>query len=456
MAFDDFYDFENTYGGVESQQGRAGPGDRGEDSLALRNRQDVVARQREQQAQAATRNALVQQLAANPVTAIESNPSAWQQVVDFLTKKNEAGIPNITSVMPAAGTVNAIVSGAPVVAERLNKLYDALPGERINPNDVYYNEESTAGIGAPAINRYDDLFSRPGYITDRGEDYVPPSYGAANGQYYDTASGTPVAVPFEDVLTGQQDEAMLRVLQHIAQQGLDADTYGGQFRTELEGVNVPEGTTDFTEFFPQNIGQLLENTITERTRNEFGQRFEEFAPTGFEFDKFASTADDAIIDDILSKRYGEALSPLNNAQARGNLSDQGYNFGVGQLNDQRAGATTTLGETGTSILDRYRGNLTDIATEGRLATGNYTLGQDFDPNTYRDRIDTTAGELSGNLRGDITNAIGPNPLFDTSTALQKAGVAQGAVNETRPLYDVLARRSEARSGQRGLGTQGVF
>jgi hypothetical protein len=117
---------------------------------------------------------------------------------------------------------------------------------------------------------------------------------------------------------------------------------------------------------------------------------------------------------------------LNNAQARGNLSDQGYNFGVGQLNDQRAGATTTLGETGTSVLDRYRGNLTDIATEGRQAAGNYTLVKTSIRKHTVIGLIRTVGELGGNLRGDITNAIGPNPLFDTSTALQKAGVAQGA------------------------------
>jgi hypothetical protein len=405
---------------------------------------------------------------SNPYTKADFDPQG---------NMRQNSVPNaIVQAVPFGPMVNAAIGAYGAYKNPQPNLGDinstaTVPGGVGSPNGTFTPDGTNPTAAADIAGAYqhntfpgqeraantpsytDDFLSR---YDDRGENYVAPQYGQYQGQYYNTAGGGADAVPFADVLAGEQESALLNVMQHILQQGLDPNQYGSQFETELQGINVPEGTTDFSQYFPQNIGQQLENTITERTRNEFGQQFENFAPTGFEFDKFSSTSDDAIIDDILSKRYGEALSPLNNAQARGNLSDQGYNFGVGQLNDQRAGATTTLGETGTSVLDRYRGNLTDIATEGRQAAGNYTLGQDFNPQTYSDRIDTTVGELGGNLRGDITNAIGPNPLFDTSTALQKAGVAQGAVNETRPLYDVLARRSEARSGSRGLGTQGVF
>ena len=452
---------DQNYSGRESSAYGGDPSYSGGNDPALI---EALIRQNEAQAQRTTQQQTLASARGNPIQSVAPAPGMLDQLMNWLGEKDDKGIPTGANLaMPTP--LSAIIHGAPVVGDALTKGYTALnDGMKPTPSGIntnlptdeidtqQYHANSQYGTAIPTRA---SLFGDQEYL-NRGEDYVRPQYGVANNQYYNTAGASPAAVPFNEVLGGQQDDAMARILQHLMQQGLGADQYGGQFRTELEGINVPEGTTDFSQYFPSNVGQQLEDSITERTRNEFGQQFEEFAPTGFEFDKFGSTSDDAIIDDILNKRFGEALSPLKNAQARGNLGDQGYNFGVSQLNDQRAGATTTLGETGTSVLDRYRGNLTDIATEGRQAAGNFTLGQDFNPQTYSDRIDTTVGELGGNLRGDITNAIGPNPLFDISGALQKAGTNQGAVNETRPLYDVLARKSEARQGSRGLGTQGVF
>ena len=246
----------------------------------------------------------------------------------------------------------------------------------------------------------------------------------------------------------------------FGQKGLDVSEYDDRIRAELDRAQAGIGYGSQPQFGSDIGTNLLDNLRNEQIRG-FQKGINEFAPEGFEQSAFASTADDAILQAILGEQFGTASDSILRARDRGTLNDQGFEYAMTNLDQQRKAAEARLQDTGGGILEGYRGELGGIVDNARTGAGGWDFGDTFDPNTYRTQLETRQGELGGRLEGDIRNAIGGEQFFNTSDLIQKGGVGQGAQNtgmggQSGSLLGAISKRKEDEGQERGLGTAGSF
>lgn len=244
------------------------------------------------------------------------------------------------------------------------------------------------------------------------------------------------------------------------QRGLDPTEYAPRIGSALDRAQagIAFGAQPV---FSGDIG----DTLLEQLRNEqirgFQRSVNEFAPEGFATNAFGSTSDDAIIEAILGEQFGEASDSVLRARDRGTLNDQGFQYAMTNLEQQRRAAAARLQNLGGGVLEGYRGQLQDLADTARQGAGSWDFGDTFDPTIYRTQLEQRQGELSDLLEGDLRNAVGGEQFFNVADLLQKGGVSQGATNtglgaQSGGLLTAIADRKKQEEQQRGLGTTGSF
>ena len=246
----------------------------------------------------------------------------------------------------------------------------------------------------------------------------------------------------------------------FTQRGLDPTEYDPRIQAALDREQAGI-TFGMNPVFSSDIGTNLLNDLRNEQIRGYQRSINEYAPEGFERNAFASTADDAIIEAILSEQFGEASDAILRARDRGTLNDAGFRYAMDNLGTQRSAAGSRLQDIGGGILEGYRGELGGIASNARTGAGNFDFGDTFNPDIYRDQITSRQGELSGRLEGDIRNAIGGEQFFNTADLIQKGGVGQGATNtglggQSGSLLAAISQRKQDEEKQRGLGTTGSF
>lgn len=267
----------------------------------------------------------------------------------------------------------------------------------------------------------------------------------------------PTSVPAKEALARAQQAAQ----GYVSGRGLDYGEFAGDINSELDRIykSIPYGpSVNADAYFDAEglTGNVLSRTEANR-RSQYTNQFDNmFGPT-YADTAFADTFDDDILNSILEEQYGVARDRIDNQKKRGALIDTGYNAAIGDLDRQRTEASSRLQSTGGDVLAGYRGQLTDLISQGRKAASGYTLGQTFDPNTYKTQIESKKADLSGRLEGDVRSAVGPDSLFDPQRALGSGYTGQGAQNTDRQgILDVLSQRETQRRQKRGVGSQGVF
>lgn len=266
---------------------------------------------------------------------------------------------------------------------------------------------------------------------------------------------------FGETLLGNRANAYGNIGREFEQRGLEPGGYDDRINAALDlaqqGMTFDTGRNTFDS----TIGSSLVDDLRNETIRGFQGDINEFAPEGFARDAFGTTSDDAIIDSILAEQFGEASDTILRARDRGTLNDQGFRYAMDNLGTQNIAANSRLQDTGGGILSSYQDQLRDIAGNARTGAGGYDFGDTFSPDTYREQLDTTRGELGGRLEGDIRNAIGGEQFFNTADLIQKGGVGQGAQNtglgaQSGSLLAAFGDRKNREEQQRGLGTQGSF
>lgn len=251
----------------------------------------------------------------------------------------------------------------------------------------------------------------------------------------------------------------------IGDYGLNEQEFLPRIQSELaylRGTANPYYTADPTQLFSEASIDNIFNQEQERLRRQYGNQLDEFAPTGFARTAIPGTADDAIIDAILSEQRSGAEQQIFNQFQRGQLTEPAYNFALSQLDNVGTGARAQLQGIGQGILEEGRGSLRDLASEARQGAQNYQLGSSFDPGYYQGLFDTTRDEFTGNLEGRLRSAIGDQQFFDVDSILARAGTFQGPQNTPNNadpngagVPDV-NRNPVLNPNQGGFGQPGVF
>lgn len=260
--------------------------------------------------------------------------------------------------------------------------------------------------------------------------------------------------------TSAYEKAKQDAQRYVTDRGLDYSQYGGDIDRELERIykSVPYGpSVDASSYFDPNTASNVLNKTESAKRTGYLNQFNALLPEDYSKQAFADTSDDEIIDKILGEQYGKATSLVDMNKKRGTLTDSGYSSALNTLAQQKQQASSKLQNIGGNVLTGYRGQIDDIIGEGRTKAGSYTLGQTYDPTSYKTQAETKRTDLSGRLEGDIRGSAGADSLFDTSSALGSGYQAQGAQNTSRQgILDALANKERSRQTQRGVGSQGAF
>ena len=175
------------------------------------------------------------------------------------------------------------------------------------------------------------------------------------------------------------------------------------------------------------MGKTLFDEGSTTLRNKNNRLLDQFVGSGFENELVRDDLDDSAIEAILDESFSDASKYGEGLLKRGVITGTGFNGAIDALDKQRSAARRRLTELGDSVLESQRGSLRDIAGEARSSVNNLNLGDLFDPDKYRGRVNNSFDDFVAGL-GEELRGFTPNDLFDTSDFAINAGSSQGAQN----------------------------
>jgi hypothetical protein len=229
----------------------------------------------------------------------------------------------------------------------------------------------------------------------------------------------------------------------------------------IENRNIalgPATATDITASFENpNFGPSILNQERLARINSFGQDI----GGAFPGDAFGGTLNDRIVDEIIKERQGPAEKRISAYGARGNLNPTGGQTANLFIQGQVPEARKRVEEVGTTVLGGGQRDVDVIRGRAEEQAGGYKLGEGlFDVAPFSEERTGLIEERKGTFGTDIREAIGPEPLFDVTGALQAGGRAQGVVSgrgQNPALLDQIAARelgSLSARNRRSLGSRG--
>jgi hypothetical protein len=201
------------------------------------------------------------------------------------------------------------------------------------------------------------------------------------------------------------------------------------------------------------------NTATTSRQSQLKNQLNSAAGDGFEYQYFADTADDDILTEILTQQREDAMQYVDAAKARGQLNDVGYTRAMKSMDNAGQKGMATLQDLGLGVLSGYRGQLRDLRDSELNRVGSLGFGDQYDLNTFNNRLSTLQSDLTGRMRGDIMRATDGTQLFDPSTIISGAGSLQGVYNPTstggaaaegNPLLSAFVQNQQNKPQQTGV------
>ena len=288
----------------------------------------------------------------------------------------------------------------------------------------------------------------------------------------------------DEVLSQKFSPAQIQTLRNEARNALSQEAF--ERLTGPEGAvnpfpDTPEGLSEFlnviasgierenialgpdvtetqfrTVFDDPNLGQFILGDEEALRKQAFGQDIEQAFPG----DAFQALDDD-IIDSIVQERQGPAQQQISRFGARGNLNPTGGLTANQFIQRQVPEAQERVAELGSGVLGQNRRDIGDIRSRALGRVSQFRLGDDsFDITPFSEQRQSLIGERQGTLESDVRGAVGGEPLFDVSGALQAGGRAQGVVSgqgQNQSFLDQIAQRelgSISAMNRRGLGSRG--
>lgn len=247
---------------------------------------------------------------------------------------------------------------------------------------------------------------------------------------------------------------------YLASRGLSPNDFSSVEDSIINNakLRVPDLDSNPGQYFTDDtFASGLDNYQNTQRANFNSKVNTTFAP-GFENNLIGDNAGSGIVDSILGDQQKTAQQQLDFNKARGVLNDSGYNAAEGVLNQQGASGRSTLNDIASSVIGKYRGDLTAIKGNAGDAASNYNLGEATpDIGSFYNRATTKATDDLSGIEGSIRSALGGTNLFDVASAIAKGGTAQGPINittaDSAPGVPFATKKSNT---NRGLGSTGQF
>jgi len=233
---------------------------------------------------------------------------------------------------------------------------------------------------------------------------------------------------FEQRLSNAFTGARGNVESFFEERGLDPSQYESQISRGLNSAkaNVPYLDTSPGTFF-DGLGQSIFDSGSTALQSSSDRALDEFAYDGFARNLIGDDLDDSSIAAILDEQFANASEYGDGLLKRGVITNSGYAGALEQLEQQRGAAQRRMTELGDAYLESGRGDLRDIATDGRSNASRLELGDTFDPFQYQTQINDSFDSFVSGL-GDNLRTFVPDDLFDISDFAVNAGSASGAQN----------------------------
>ena len=274
---------------------------------------------------------------------------------------------------------------------------------------------------------------------------------------------TPIQIQYlkQEARNRLSQGAFDRLIADVQNPGLSQEEFNKILASGIERENLalgPEVTQQQfdTVFDNPNLGQNILGEEEGLRRQSFGQDIS----TAFPGDAFQSL-DDNIIDSIVQERQAPAQQQISRFGARGNLNPTGGRTANQFIQSQVPQAQERVREIGQGVLGGYQSNIQDVRDRAEQQAGGYKLGDElFDVSPFSAERSGLVEQQQRQLEPDIRGALGSEPLFDVSGALQSAGRAQGVVSgqgQNQSFLDSIAARelgSTAARNRRGLRSRG--
>lgn len=210
-----------------------------------------------------------------------------------------------------------------------------------------------------------------------------------------------------------------------------------------------------------NNADLFNKAVTGSTtaqQNILEQAVNKITPSGYQNTYWADTADDAILNEILTGQKNDVTTNFKRQLERGQISQGAYDYAMNQLGSLESGANSQLQSLGGGVISGYRNDITDIVDAFNKEVAGYELGKQINPNTLTSNINTNVAANKAALKGDILKAFGNTQLFDPNALISKAGSVTGPSNQ--PIQggnpQGTGAVSQEEQDKRTIGTSGVF
>lgn len=209
---------------------------------------------------------------------------------------------------------------------------------------------------------------------------------------------------------------------------------------------------DMIHEFTQKQKQDLENYLN--------QNFADLGTSNTWLDNYWNTnSDNDYVNNFISTNYDNALTQLDRALKRGTLSQSGYDNALENLNTQKSGAETTIGNIGQGILDNYRTALTEKAQGFGANLDNYDLSKygTVSADNFSKNFNDLYNNQQAGFESEFNLATQDLQPFDVSGIIGDARVAQGVNNtQTDQLLGAIEDVEKKKDKKVGLGNKGLF
>lgn len=233
---------------------------------------------------------------------------------------------------------------------------------------------------------------------------------------------------FDGRLSSSYQSAINDARQYFSSMGLDPDQYMGAISQQANSNKGMVPTLDGSPgTYFQGMGNTVYDNLQTGERSKAGRELDQFAGAGFDRRLIDNYAADPTVQAILAEQEQERRNYADNLKARGVVTDTGYQSALDSIGKQKFGVQSGLSEIAKAVLEGGRGDLRNIASDGRGAASQVNLGQQFNAQDYAQQINNTATDFLQNLGGNVRSRVGDN-MFDLSSILRTAGAGQGAQN----------------------------